>query len=138
MNFTGKITEISAIKSGETNGKEWASLEFEVTESNPNNELYPQIGSFGYFKNGEYTKYAKDFKSNFKIGDEVEVEFNLKCIKYKKDGVDKKFYKTECWKVFKADLSDDKTNKAVELIDGAFPPLEEPIKVQEEDDLLPF
>ena len=28
--------------------------------------------------------------------------------------------------------------KAVDVIDGAFPPLEEPIKVQEGDDDLPF
>jgi hypothetical protein len=49
----------------------------------------------------------------------------------------KVFNTIECWKCFKADLSDDKTNKAVELIDGAFPPLEEPIKDDELNDL-PF
>ena len=106
MNFQGKITSISQIKTGESNGKEWASLDFEVTESNPNNELYPQIGLFAYFKNGEYCKYAKDFNNTFKVGDEVNVEFNLKCIKYKKDDEDRKFYKTECWKVEKAVSTD--------------------------------
>ena len=138
MSFTGKITEISDIKSGESNGKEWASLDFEVTEINPSNELYPQIASFGYFKNGEYAKYAKDFDANFKLGDVVEVDFNFKCVKYKKDGEDRKFYKTEAWKVVKADLSEDKMKEAVDVIDGAFPPLDVPLNESEEDDDLPF
>jgi len=99
--FKGKITEISKIKQGESNGKTWASLDFEVTESEPNNPTYPQIGMFGFFKNGDYTKYAAEFNNNFKVGDEVNVEFNLKRINYKKDGEDRKFYKTECWKVEK-------------------------------------
>ena len=103
MNFTGTITEISVIKTGENNGKEWASLDFEVTELNPQNENYPQVALFGYFKNGDYVNYAKDFNNNFKVGDVVTVEFNLKCVKYKKDGEDRKFYKTECWKLEKAD-----------------------------------
>lgn len=101
--FNGKITEISEIRTGESNGKEWASLEFEVTELNPQNPNYPQIGLFGYFKNGEYAKYAKEFNNNFKVGDEVTVDYNLKCVEYdKKDGSGKgKFYKTEAWKVQK-------------------------------------
>lgn len=109
--FNGKITEISEIKTGIKNDKEWASLEFEVTELNPQNELYPQIGSFGYFKNGDYAKYTKDFNNMFKLGDEVTVEFNLKRIDYKKDGQDRKFYKTECWKVEKLQTA-PQTNQA--------------------------
>lgn len=101
LKFTGNITEISEIKTGESNGKPWASLDFEVTESNPQNANYPQVGNFGFFKNGDYTKYASEFNNNFKLGDEVEVEFNLKCVKYQKDGEERKFYKTECWKVTK-------------------------------------
>jgi len=104
--FKGKITEISEIKQGEKNGKPWASLDFEVTESEPNNPTYPQIAMFGYFKNGDYTKYAAEFNNNFKVGDEVKVEYNFKCIKYQKDGEDRKFYKTECWKVEKTELQD--------------------------------
>lgn len=103
LKFTGKITSISEIKTGTKNDKEWASLDFEVTESNPQNESYPQIGSFGYFKNGEYVKFAKDFNNMFKLGDEVTVDFNLKCIKYKKENEDRKFYKNECWRVAKTE-----------------------------------
>ena len=53
--FTGRITEISTIKNGKTKkGDDWASLDFEVTESNPNNPDYPQIALFSFFKSGEY------------------------------------------------------------------------------------
>ena len=88
MNFIGKITEITTIKNGKTKkGDDWASLDFEVTESNPQNESYPQLGLFSFFKIGEYVKYAQDFNQYHKLGDEINVEFNLKCQKYtKKDG----------------------------------------------------
>lgn len=103
MIFLGKITEIGKINSGTSaKGVEWASLDIEVTESNPHNALYPQIGLFSFFKNGEYVKFAKDFNDFYKIGDEVSVDFNLKCIKYEKGGEQRKFYKTECWKLEKA------------------------------------
>jgi len=106
MIFTGKITEISKVKVGKTKKEDdWASLDFEVTESNPHNELYPQIALFSYFKMGEYVKMASEF--SHKVGDEVNVDFNFKCQKYnKKDGSGEgKFYKTECWKVDKVQES---------------------------------
>ena len=108
MIFTGKITEIREIKTGTTKkGDDWASLDFEVTESNPHNPDYPQIALFSFFKSGEYMKFAKDFNEYFKLGDEVNVDFNLKCQKYTKDNVEKKFYKTECWKLEKAEVAQE-------------------------------
>lgn len=133
--FNGKITEISDIRTGTNNGKEWASLEFEVTELNPNNPQYPQIGLFGYFKNGEYVKYAKEFKDNFKTGDEVTVDFNLKRIDYQKDGEDKKFYKTEAWRVTKLETVPDSVQAAAQAIDKVMPPED---LDGEDNDLLPF
>lgn len=126
MNFTGKLTSISEVKTGTSNGNEWASLEFEVTE---NKEQYPQIGLFSYFKNGEYIDYAKDFKNNFKLGDLVDVDFNLKRVDYEKNGEAKKFYKTEAWKITKTQ-SQQNVEAVASKIDDVIPPAD--------DDDLPF
>ena len=106
LEFVGRITEIRDIRSGEGQKGEWANAEFEVTESNPQNDQYPQIGLFDFFKNGEYVKYAKDFNNYYKIGDEVRVSFNLKKNEYtKSNGEPATFYKTSCWKLEKIDSS---------------------------------
>ena len=100
--FKGRITEIQETKSGEGQKGEWANTNFEVTESEPQNENYPQIGLFDFFKNGEYVKYSRDFGDYYKVGDEVEVHFNFKKNSYiKKDQTDGVFYKTSCWKLEK-------------------------------------
>ena len=108
--FTGKITEISEIKTGKTRkGDDWASVDFEVTESNPNNVDYPQIALFSYFKSGEYFKFANEFNDFNKLGDEIVVDYNFKCNKYnKKDGGEGKFYKNDCWKFAKTNVSIEK------------------------------
>ena len=105
MNFTGTITELTPTKVGKTkNGDDWASLDFELTELNPENPTYPQILLLSYFKSGEHFKYANEF--SYKLGDVVNAEFNFKLNKYtKKDGSEGKFYKNDCWKVTKADVS---------------------------------
>ena len=129
MNFTGKITEISPIKTGKTKkGDDWASLDFELTELNPQNADYPQVLLLSYFKSGEHFKYANEF--SYKLGDAVDVEFNFKVNKYtKKDGSGEgKFYKNDCWKVTKAENID--TNPHFETVGET--------KEVEEDDLLPF
>jgi hypothetical protein len=73
-----------------------------------------------------------------KVGHKVDVSLNLRGRQWTNpEGVVKTFNTLEAWKVFKADLSDDNMKKAVDVIDGAFPPLEEPIKDDELNDL-PF
>lgn len=73
-----------------------------------------------------------------KVGHKVDVSLNLRGRQWTNpEGVVKTFNTLEAWKVFKADLSDDNMKKAVDVIDGAFPPLEEPIKDDEFGDL-PF
>lgn len=102
--FTGTISEIKPVRNGEGKNGEWANVEFEVTESDPQNPMYPQVALFDYFKSGDHVKYAKEFCNYYKEGDEVEIEFNLKKTVYqKKDGSGEgAFYKTSAWKVTKA------------------------------------
>ena len=109
MNFTGRITELTPKKVGKTKkGDDWAALDFELTESNPVNALYPQVLLLSYYKSGEYFKYANEFA--FKLGDEVEAEFNFKVNKYtKKDKTPGKFYKNDCWKVTKVGGASEST-----------------------------
>ena len=101
--FNGKISKILPLAKGEGRSGEWAKASFEVTESNPKNEDYPQIGLFDLFKSGERLKTALEFSNNFKVGDEVTVEFNLKKSVYqKKDGSGEgQFYSTPCWRIDK-------------------------------------
>lgn len=108
MRFKGIITELSEVKSGTTkNGNEWSSINVEVTESEPNNPDYPQIGMFSFFKQGEHKGVVDEFQSKNPIGTEVDVEFNLKRQEYTKDGEQKKFYKTEAWKINKSDATQE-------------------------------
>jgi len=127
-NFKGKITEISTIKTGKTRKEDdWASVDFEVTESEPNNPDYPQIALFSFFKMGEYFKFANDFNDFYKLGDEVIVEYNFKCNKYtKKDGGEGKFYKNDCWQLKKV------TEETAQNVDP------KPLGEQDDNNSLPF
>lgn len=100
--FKGQITEILNKRNGSTEKGEWASCEFEVTESEPENTSYPQIAKFDIFKNGEHIKYAKDFETYYPLNSIVEVEFNLKKNEYtNKESQLVGFYKTSAWKITK-------------------------------------
>ncbi len=125
--FQGTITKVFPARTGTTEKGDWASVEFEVTESNPENAQYPQIGKFDIFKNGENIKYAKDFQSYTPPGTEVEVEFNLKKNEYtNKSGELVGFYKTSAWKISKVE-------------GGSKPAPFQPAPASEEDeDPLPF
>lgn len=123
LQFTGKITAIKKVRTGETDKGEWANAEFEVTEDK---DQYPQTALFDFFKNGEYVSQAKNFSQNFKPGDEVTVHFNLKKNNYTKDGEERTFYKTSAWKI-------DKGSSAPQPDDYS-----EPVPSSEEEDDLPF
>jgi len=104
LKFKGQLTAIKNERTGSSAKGEWASLDFELTEINPSNVNHPQIGLFSFFKNGEYLDYAKNFKSNNKIGDILEVEFNLKRNTWTKtDGTEGSFYSCSAWKVDKVE-----------------------------------
>ena len=132
LTFTGKITEIRTPRTGTTQkGEEWANAEFEVTETNPQNEAYPQIAFFDFFKMGEYLSLAKDFESKNKVGDVVTVHFNFKANTYvNKENKEVKFYKTSAWKIEKQEQSN--TPKP----NDSFEPAGD-LKQEEHDDL-PF
>ena len=103
LQFTGRISEIKPVRTGSGSKGEWANAEFEVTELHPQNENYPQVALFDFFKNGEYLDHAKLFAERNKIGDQVTVHFNFKKSTYqKKDGSGEGvFYKTTAWKIDK-------------------------------------
>ena len=111
--FKGRITEISKVKSGTTKkGDGWSSIDVEVTESNPHNIDYPEIAGFSFFKSGEYENLVKEF--NYKVGDEVTVSFNFKRQEWEKDGVKKKFYKNDIWRIEKGITAVAEPTKQVE------------------------
>ena len=134
MEFTGKITEIRTPRTGTGQKGEWANVEFEVTEATPQNEAYPQVALFDFFKNGEYLKYAKDFENFYKLNEVVTVHFNFKKNEYTKaDGTPAKFYKTSAWKIDKVDAA---VQQAAAVIDAAFEPAGD-LNTDDHDDL-PF
>jgi len=112
LTFTGKISEIREVKTGESARGEWAAIDFEVTEDDAE---YPQSGLFSMFKNGENTKYAKDFANYNKIGSVVTVHFNLdKNVYNKKDGSGQGvFYKNSAWKVEKTEQAPQEGFKVI-------------------------
>ena len=124
MEFKGKISSISEVKTGTSaNGNEWASVDIEVTESNPRNEKYPQIGGFSWFKSGEYKGIVEKINDSFKLNDEINVEFNLSMSEYeKKDGSGKgKFYKNSVWKIEKSEGETSSPAPSMEQVDNDLP-----------------
>lgn len=128
LTFTGKVSEVRKARTGTGAKGEWANVEFEVTELSPQNESYPQVALFDFFKNGEYIKFAKDFETYNPIGTELIVHFNFKKTEYtKKDGTAGKFYKTSAWKVEKLETAPSIPQAPIELM-----------KQDDEPDDLPF
>lgn len=101
MNFQGIITDSTTPRTGQGKNGEWASVSFEVTEANPRNAAYPEIGGFEMFKSGEYIDYAKDFANKYPVGTLVDVTFQMGKTTYqKKDGSGEgKFYKNNAFKL---------------------------------------
>lgn len=99
--FKGIVTKVT-LKQGTSAKGDWANASVEVTEENPNNPEYPQVGLFDLFKNGEHIKYALEFEKNNPIGTVVEVEYNHKKQDYTdRQGNEKSFYSTPAWKIQK-------------------------------------
>jgi hypothetical protein len=95
MNFKGKISHIGEIKSGLSKaGKEWKAVEFIVEEEGKD---YPQSGVFKLMKSGEHVSNVDNFAKFNKVGDLVDVEFNLKVNKWK----DSFFQELSVWKTNK-------------------------------------
>jgi len=113
MEVKGKITEILEVQKGTSKeGKEWQKLSFVIDTG----ESYNNTICFDLFGDEKVTNFQKYNK----VGQEVEVSFNIKCNKWK----DKYFTSLDAWKVFSA-----KTEKQSQEV--------EPVGA-EQDDNLPF
>ena len=125
LQVTGKIKEILEKQTGTSkDGKEWIKQQFVLD----NNEKYNNIFCFEVFGQEKVDNLNKFNK----VGDTVNVEFNVSTNEWK----GKYYTSLSAWKIIKVDLSDDKMQNAVDIIDSAFPPLDEPLN--EADDDLPF
>ena len=134
-----KNVEIISIEKLKTFDSGFSCVEWVVKEQEGQ---YPQ-----FLKLQSNKDKAENVIKYQKVGDMVDVSINLQGRQWTNpEGEVKTFNTIEAWKVFKADLSDDKAKKAVGVIDSVFEPLEPskssvannaPVQ-DEEDDILPF
>lgn len=92
LKFEGVITKIGAVTEGTGKSGAWKAVEFVVSEDGK----YPQSCKFKMFKGGDKVKEVEDFVKYRKVGDMVEVGFNLKVKEY--NGKD--YNDIEAWSVF--------------------------------------
>ena len=75
MESKGIITQIMKPQSGLANGKDWKKVDFVIDTK----EKYDNIIAFDIFGEQKVDKFLQDYK----VGQEVSVEFNIKCREYK-------------------------------------------------------
>lgn len=92
MNFTvkGTIISIGDIQIFDSGAKK-------LTLVIDTKEQYNNEYALDYFKSGEYVKYVDEFAKYNKIGDQVEVEFNVNSKKYN----GKYYTNLSLWKITK-------------------------------------
>jgi len=92
MNFTvkGTIISIGDVQTFDSGAKK-------LTLVIDTKEQYNNLYSFDYFKGGEYVKYVDEFAKYNKIGDQVEVEFNVNSKEYN----NKYYTNLSLWKITK-------------------------------------
>jgi len=114
MNFTvkGTIISIGDIQKFDSGAKK-------LTLVIDTNEQYNNLYAFDYFKSGEYIKYIDEFSNYNKIGDQVEIEFNVNSKEYN----GKYYTNLSLWKITKI---------------GAASPEDKKESIEEEDGDLPF
>ena len=110
-----KISEIQKFPSG--SGK----LTFRIDTK----EDWNNIVEFEMFKKAEYLEHLENFTKYNKVGDNVNVEFQIKTNHYTDKGKDLVFTSLSCWKVTKEDEGFEPAVK------------KEEVKYQEDSDL-PF
>ena len=113
LKVVGKITKVLPPQSGISNsGIAWTKQLFLVD----NSEKYNNLFCFELFKDEKVQK----FNQYNKVGDQVEVEFNVNCNEY-----NGKYYTSlQAWKVSKADTSNVGVNEP-EYVDATKTHLEE-------------
>ena len=91
LKVTGTITKVLEVEQGTSKaGKEWQKLSFILDTKTEYNNIYC-FEMFGEEKVNQFNQYNK-------VGDEVEVSFNVSTNEWK----DKYFTSLSAWKVFKA------------------------------------
>lgn len=113
MNFTvkGTIISIGDIQIFDSGAKK-------LTLVIDTKEQYNNEYALDYFKSGEYVKYVDEFAKYNKIGDQVEVEFNVNSKKYN----GKYYTNLSLWKITKiADGNPAPQNQSNVEDDGDLP-----------------
>lgn len=64
-----------------------------------NGEQYNNIMEFELYKGADYVEHIDNFTKYNKVGDSVEVEFNIKTFNWKPESDDKIFTSLSSWKV---------------------------------------
>ena len=123
LKFIGSIQRIFEPTTGTTiKGNNWKAVEFLVTET----KEYPQSAVFKLFGVGDKIDKVENFIKYRKVGDDVEVSFNLKSKEYKE-----KFYNSlDAWTVFSPKSDNKEQAKAPSKVSDA--------EVIEESDDIPF
>lgn len=121
LKVTGVITKVLDKQSGTSKaGKEWVTQDFILDTNEEWNNLYC-FALFGAEKIENFEKYNK-------VGQTVEVEFNVNCREYK----DKYYTNLSAWKIHKSDAS------PVSNSEVAFENLQDTENLDKEHDDLPF
>jgi len=92
-NITGIITTISPIAEVGTGKK----LSFRIDTG----EQYNNIVEFEMYKGADYIEHLDKFVQYNKVGDNVNVEFNIKTYNWKPEADNKIFTSLSCWRVEK-------------------------------------
>jgi hypothetical protein len=108
LKINGKITKVLEVESGKSKaGKDWQKQTFVIDTGDQYNPLVA-FSLFGSEKIENFAKYNK-------VGDEVEVSFNVSSREFK----DKYYHSLDAWKVFKAN-AETKQEEAVDSDDLPF------------------
>jgi hypothetical protein len=86
----GKITEIKPIETFDSGSKK-------ITFVIDSGEQYSNIYAFDLFKGAQHVQHVDNFPTYNKVGDQVEVEFNINCNEYN----GKYYTNLPCWKCTK-------------------------------------
>lgn len=111
----GTITHIGDIQTFDSGSKK---IQFVIDSGEQYNNLY----AFDLFKGADHVKFVENFTQFNKVGDVVEVEFNVNCHEYQ----GKYYTNLSCWKCEKVGGNNSPTEAETETF------------VAEGDDDLPF
>ena len=94
----GTISEIGKVEDAGAGRK----LKFRIKTD----EIGSETMEFEMYKGSEYFEHLDNFSKYNKVGDKVEVEWNLRTYHWEPNGKDKIFTSLSCWKVEKAQVAE--------------------------------